>query len=73
MVDVLIRDVPEDSLDAIDATAKRLGLSRNEYLRRQLVAHAATAEASLAVQDLRRFAESFADLADPEVMRGAWE
>ena len=36
MPDVLIRDVPVDDLVRLDARAARLGLSRNEYLRRQL-------------------------------------
>ena len=36
MVDLLIRDVPDDVVAAIDARAKRLGLSRTEFLRRQL-------------------------------------
>jgi hypothetical protein len=29
--DVLIRDVPEEVIEAIDARAAALGLSRNEY------------------------------------------
>jgi hypothetical protein len=36
MSDVLIRDVPVEVLAVIDHRASRLGLSRNEYLRRQL-------------------------------------
>jgi antitoxin component of RelBE/YafQ-DinJ toxin-antitoxin module len=36
MSDMLIRDVPEDVLIAIDANAARLGLSRSEYVRREL-------------------------------------
>ncbi len=33
MTDVLIRDVPDDVVSAIEAKAKRLGLSWTEYLR----------------------------------------
>ncbi len=73
MTDVLIRDVPDDVLASIDAKAARLGLSRGEFLRRQLVQEAARSHASVRVEDFRRFAERFADLADPEVMRRAWE
>lgn len=73
MSDVLIRDVPDDVLAAIDAKAKRLGLSRTEYLRRQMVRVATGADAPVTADDLRKFAERFADLADPAVMRGAWE
>lgn len=73
MTDVLIRDVPEDVVSAIEAKAKRLGLSRTEYLRRQMVRVASTSDDPVTVESLRQFTETFADLADPEVMRGAWE
>ena len=36
MTDILIRDVPDEVLAAIDTKAKRVGLSRTEYLRRAL-------------------------------------
>lgn len=71
MTDVLIRDVPDDVLAAIDGRAKRLGLSRAEYLRRALVRERAAGPVS--VDDLQRFADTFADLQDDEVMRGAWD
>lgn len=34
MTDILIRDMPDEVLAAIDAKAKRVGLSRSAYLRR---------------------------------------
>lgn len=37
MTGVLIRDVPDEVVSAIEAKARRLGLSRTEYLRRQIV------------------------------------
>lgn len=73
MTDVLIRDVPDDVLAAIDARAARLGLSRSAYLRRTLARERPVAVGEMSVADLARFAESFADLADPETMRQAWE
>jgi hypothetical protein len=73
MTDVLIRDVPDDVVSAIEAKAKRLGLSRTEYLRRQMVRVASTSEEPVTVESLRQFAQTFADLANPDVMRGAWE
>jgi hypothetical protein len=73
MTDVLIRDVPDDVVSAIEAKAKRLGLSRTEYLRRQMVRVASTSDEPVTVESLREFAQTFADLADPEVMREAWE
>lgn len=71
MPDLLIRDVPDDVIAAIDAIAKRLGLSRTEYVRRQL-ASAAKTGGSVGVEDLDQFAAVFADLGDADVMRGAW-
>lgn len=73
MTDMLIRDVPDDVIAAVDAHAAQLGLSRSEYVRRRLAQDAATSEAAVSVADLARFAEVFADLADPDVMSKAWE
>jgi plasmid stability protein len=72
MSDVLIRDVPDDVLAAIDAHAARLGLSRSEYLRRRLAQDVASSRLRVAVADLDAFSRAFADLAEPEVMRQAW-
>jgi len=72
MVDLLIRDVPADVVTAIDARAKHLGLSRSEYLRRQL-AGAARPGVTVTVSDLARFAETCSDLDNPDVMARAWQ
>lgn len=72
MTDLLVRDVPDHVVAAIDAKAKRLGLSRTEYLRRQIARAATEASGAVTTDDLRRFAERFADLDDPDVMRQAW-
>ena len=56
---------------AIDANAQRLGLYRNEYLRRQLSTEAGP-HATVTVADLKRSAQTFADLSNPDVMSGAW-
>lgn len=73
MTDVLVRDVPDDVVAALEARAARLGLSRSEFLRRRLAQEAAANVTSVSSDDLAAFGETFADLADPEVMRGAWE
>ena len=73
MSDVLVRDVPDDVLAAIDANAKRLGISRSEYLRRVLAKAASTRATAVTVADLVAFEEQFADLGDAEVMRQAWQ
>jgi plasmid stability protein len=73
MTDMLIRDVPDEVITALDARAGRLGLSRSEYVRRRLAQEAVGAGAQVSTQDLARFAEDFGDLADPEIMLQAWQ
>lgn len=73
MTNLLIRDVPEDVVAAIDAKAQLVGLSRSEYLRRALARERATPGSGVTVQDLSRFADTFADLAEVDLMRQAWE
>jgi hypothetical protein len=72
MTDVLIRDVPDDVLAAIDAKAKRVGLSRSEYLRRALEREGAHDAGPVTLDQLKRVATLAKDLDDPEVMSGAW-
>jgi hypothetical protein len=43
-----------------------------EYIRRRLAADASTSHVPVSAQDLRTFAEKFADLANDEVMDAAW-
>ena len=64
--------MPDDVVAAIDANASRLGLSRSEYLRRTL-AQAAHQHGAVSVKDLTRFERTFADLADDDLMRQAWQ
>jgi hypothetical protein len=73
MKDVLIRDVPDEVVAAIEDKARRLGLSRTEYLRRQMLRVATSSEAQVTAESLQRFSQRFSDLGDPDVMRGAWE
>jgi Ribbon-helix-helix protein, copG family len=73
MTDMLIRDVPDDVVAAVDAHASRLGLSRSEYVRRRLAQDAAVQESAVTVADLAAFTDSFGDLADPDAMSRAWE
>ncbi len=72
MTDVLIRDVPDEVLAAIDAKATKAGLSRSEYLRRTLARESDTSAAEVTVDSLARFGVTFSDLADPDVMDDAW-
>ena len=49
MTDMLIRDVPDDVVAAVDAHAARLGLSRSEYVRRRLAQDAAVPGSAVTV------------------------
>lgn len=72
MADILIRDVPDEVLAAIDTKAKRVGLSRTEYLRRALEREHVADAGAITVEQLRRVASLARDLDDPGVMSGAW-
>jgi len=72
MSDILIRDVPDDVLAAIDAKAHSAGLSRTEYLRRTLARERAEALLEVTPDDLASFAATFSDLGDDSVMDAAW-
>lgn len=72
MTDILIRDVPDDVAAALDARARRLGLSRSEYVRRQWAQDADRTHEPVSVDHLRQFAQTFDDLTDPGVLRDAW-
>lgn len=72
MTDILIRDVPDDVLAAIDAKAHSAGLSRTEYLRRALARERSESLLEVTPDDLAAFADTFADLGNSSVMDGAW-
>lgn len=50
-----------------------MGLSRSEFIRRRLAQEASAGAGSVTAADLASFADTFSDLADPEIMRHAWE
>ncbi len=72
MADIVIQNVPEDVIAAIDIKAQRLGISRADYLRRILAREQDAQPVQVTVADLAGFAETFADLDDPSVMSRAW-
>lgn len=72
MTDILIRGVPPEQVAAIDEIAKELGLSRNDFLRREMQQVAGRRAVRVTRKDLEDFAERYADLGDPDVMRQAW-
>jgi hypothetical protein len=69
MTDILIRDVPDEVIAAVDANAQRSGQTRAEYLRRLLADQQLPA---LTREQLNRFADRTSDLGNPEVMTAAW-
>jgi len=72
MNDILIRDIPDEVLAAIDAKAKRVGLSRAEYLHRTLERERRVEACPVSVDHLKQLALLTADLDDSAVMSGAW-
>lgn len=73
LTDIRVRDLPDDVVAGLKARATRLGLSRSEYLRRRLTQDAHSASVPVTADDLVAFADAFVDLADPEVMKAAWQ
>ncbi|HEY5880650.1 MAG TPA: antitoxin [Nakamurella sp.] len=72
MADVLIRNVDEGVIRDIDAAAARQGLSRNEYLRRELLRSSRRGSRPATMDDLKQLAEICADVHDRELMDRAW-
>ncbi len=72
MTDILIRGLSDGAVAAIEANARRAGLSRAEYLRRTLERERRTSNGEVTMESLERFCETFADLGDADVMRSAW-
>jgi hypothetical protein len=73
MADVLIRGLSDESVAKIDQAARERGLSRNEFLRRQLSEQdVQISRPRLTREDLLRAASASEDLLDDEIMSGAW-
>lgn len=72
MPDLLIRNVPSRDVELLDQRARRVGLSRSEFLRRQLMREARRVDDAVRVADLAELGRLAADLTDPDVMRDAW-
>ena len=72
MTDLLIRNVDDAAVAAIDAQAERMGISRAELLRRETENFARRFGEQVTRADLARSAEIFADALDDDVMAQAW-
>ena len=72
MPNVLIRDIPQEDLELLDEQARRAGLSRADFMRRQLQQQARRSSAPVAVEDLKVMTQLLQDLGEDEVMADAW-
>lgn len=72
MADLLIRNVDDETIRRIDAEAERQGLSRAEYLRREIGHLGRTSSRPATREDLDRSLSLLEDLGDDEVMENAW-
>ena len=72
MPNILIRDLPQSVLTQIDGEADRLGISRVEYVRRQLIREAQRTVSAVSAADLERSGRLLADLLDEDLMGQAW-
>ena len=72
MPDILIRNIPAEDLERLDEQARRSGLSRTDFLRRQLHLQARRSDDSVTVSDLNAMSDLLNDLNDPTVMNEAW-
>ncbi|GAA4408495.1 hypothetical protein GCM10023168_25990 [Fodinibacter luteus] len=72
MPDILIRNVSAEDLALLEEHASRLGISRAEYVRRQLHREARRTVVPVTADDLRAMADLVAGLTDRNVMADAW-
>lgn len=71
MVNILVRDLGDDVIERLDQLAADLGLSRNEFLKRQMTI-LARERGRVTKEGLKRLSYLARDALDEEIMRGAW-
>ena len=72
MPDVLIRNVPSQDVVALDEQARAAGLSREDFLRRQLLQQAQRTASPVAPADFTKLKQVIVDLDESDVMEDAW-
>ncbi|MDO8336392.1 MAG: hypothetical protein Q8K48_07910 [Candidatus Planktophila sp.] len=72
MADLLIRNLSLEVLQDLDIKAANLGISRAEYVRRTLTQISASSIESVTEQHLKNLIALLPDLANEEIMDGAW-
>jgi hypothetical protein len=76
MTDILIPDITDDELSAIDKRAEEQGLTRIEYLKRKITQDNQWEDPDLPEltdEDMKTFTETFKDARNPEIMRKLWQ
>lgn len=72
MPNVLIRDIPQEDLELLDEQARRAGLSRADFLRRQLQQQARRSATPVVVEDLEVMTQLLQGLGEDDVIADAW-
>lgn len=72
MPDVLIRNVPSEDVVALDEQARAAGLSREDFLRRQLLQQSQRTVTPVTPADFVQLAQLIVDLDGPDMMEDAW-
>jgi len=72
VTDIWITNIPDDVIAGLDRRAGQLGLTRAEFIRRQLSTASAGGCDVVTIESLKHVAEICEDLADGEVIAGAW-
>ena len=71
MAEILVTDLPEHIVFGMDASAQRLGLSRNEFLL-GVLSRVAQDRAPVTAADFQDLSATFSDLLNEGVMKDAW-
>jgi hypothetical protein len=71
MAEILVTDLPEHVVSGIDASAQRLGLSRNEFLL-SVLCRVAQDQAPVTTADFQDLSATFSDLLNEGDMKDAW-
>ncbi|HJY25922.1 MAG TPA: hypothetical protein VJ649_09665 [Actinomycetes bacterium] len=68
----VVRGLPADVIERIDAAAKAAGVSRNAYIVRVLSERARLVRPVATAETFRRATNLAADLGNEDLMRAAW-
>lgn len=72
MPDILVPRVPAAVVAQLDARAALLGISRSEYVRRELIRDTQRADLTVTVGDLQKSGALLSGLLDSDLIERAW-